>query len=265
MKPVFALALLSLTLYSCRSVNVESLVAESSLAEHACVPRMKITMHQSLEAAFPKSSHYAGCGSSTGLVPTPVFGVSGGKVELREITTTTVHNAAVSGGTIQHPHMFTLARQTFVRHMEPLFSDRLPESNAQIYCKVSDAYHRKCGFGWACLTLVTLGTSLLIGAPCGYYEAGIQVEIEIRNPQGVSVAAYKAEGNGSAYSACYWGFSDIPDISNSDYPGIPDKNRHIPTTKAAYVRALSDALSKIITKMQADSERLRRVLSASHR
>ncbi len=260
MKNEIAIFVLLISLCSCKAVDIDSLVPSDSLPQANALPPVEIVLDPSVEMSFPTTSRYTGRQASTSTVYTPQFGFnSKNHLKVTGINATQVHVPAVAAGTANHPQMYELARRTFDRHVRSMIDLNLPKSNAKIHCKVIDTDFER-NFIWSVPTLLTLGVSTMFGVPCSYYDADVELELEIIDPRKGSLAVYSASGKGEAYSACYWGYSQLPNPSPSQYPGLPNEESHVPTVRAALVLAMSDALKKITSQVQDDSETLREKL-----
>lgn len=252
----FTAILVPIALCSCRTVSVDTLVPEDSLPNISCLPPMTITIDGSVEKAFPKESNYAGCGASTKTTFNPVFALkSDGGVKLAGVVPGEEYVPPTEGGTVWHPQMHDLASETFMRCVRSMFRPDLPKSSATIRCKVNGFKFSDVG-AWPWAALLTLGTVNMLGFPFMEYEGVVEVELEIVNARKQSLAKYTARGTGTAFAACYWGYSHVGDPSESDYPGLKGKKRHIPAVRAALVLALADALNNIANQIKADSSTL---------
>ena len=94
----------------------------------------------------------------------------------------------------------------------------------------------------------TLFVPTLLGYPIGSTTTDLELELAIRDNTGAPVAAYKASGTGTGYSAMYWGYSMRDASLPYAYGAAP---------RASYLEALRVAVRSLIEQLQRDSGAIR--------
>jgi len=105
----------------------------------------------------------------------------------------------------------------------------------------------RVNYGWFIASTLTLYTINSLGFPIGSQTSTIEVELEILDWSANSIGKYSAMGKGTAYSALYWGYNMGGAARVFDNGDI---------TRAANLRALSDALKDIENQIQGDAKKI---------
>ena len=227
MKKEFYLILISLVVTSCASMKMEDLKPEpkNKILLPTLTPRINLS---SFESAYSLgSTNYSTSGAvvnqvSIGDSASGTIGIGIGNYETSSIRTKDLR--------IQD------AITIFDRDVKDNITDPYSDSKGLILCKIN-ASDLKPSYLWPILSGFTLAIPNLFGMPFGAQKIILDVDVEIYDMSEKLIGRYNSQGESKIYAAMYWGYgADAARVNN--------------------IRAFRNAMDKIKSKIEADSENI---------
>lgn len=189
---IYIFALLTITLSSCRAIQIADLQPEIDNTE--LLPNLEPQIDfYSFQSAYSFST------SSYQIISTGLPGEANNGI-------ISVHSFGGSGGVYGNRRTEDVVT-LYKRDVEGNICDISGEKAGYIVCKIPvEVSQNKGRFLYVFPHCATLGLSSLLGIPTFFYQTELELEIEILNLDRERIARYTAYGKGRVPSALYWGY-----------------------------------------------------------